>query len=142
MSESAKKTRTSQSVSVAQFAGLRTPAPLARFSLRGDLSQLATALASSGVPISRAACRAIQGERCATLGLGPDEQLLLAPLAQAASLREVLERSLATLAHSLVDISHRQLSFELVGTTAATLLNAGCPLDLDEAAFPVGMCTR
>jgi len=28
------------------------------------------------------------------------------------------------------------------GADAAALLNAGCPLDLDEAAFPVNACTR
>jgi sarcosine oxidase subunit gamma len=30
----------------------------------------------------------------------------------------------------------------LRGPQAATLLSAGCPLDLDDSAFPVGMCTR
>jgi len=28
------------------------------------------------------------------------------------------------------------------GPQATTLLAAGCPLDLDASAFPVGMCTR
>ena len=31
---------------------------------------------------------------------------------------------------------------ELRGPQAATLLSAGCPLDLDESAFPIGTCTR
>jgi len=44
--------------------------------------------------------------------------------------------------YSLVDISQRQLSFELHGPNAALLLNAQCPLDLSLAAFPVHMCTR
>lgn len=43
--------------------------------------------------------------------------------------------------HSLVDISHRQTGIAVSGT-AAGMLNAGCPLDLDLAAFPAGMCTR
>ena len=32
--------------------------------------------------------------------------------------------------------------FKLAGPRAARTLNCGCPLDLDMAAFPVGMCTR
>ena len=39
------------------------------------------------------------------------------------------------------------LNFEIIacsvcGPQAATLLQAGCPLDLDARAFPVDMCTR
>jgi sarcosine oxidase subunit gamma len=44
--------------------------------------------------------------------------------------------------HSLVDISHRQIALEMSGPHAAWLLEAQCPLPLDLAAFPVGMCTR
>ena len=46
------------------------------------------------------------------------------------------------LPHSLVDVSHRQIGLTVSGPQAATLLSAGCPLDLDAGAFPVGMCTR
>jgi sarcosine oxidase subunit gamma len=53
-----------------------------------------------------------------------------------------LASALSALPHSLVDVSHRQTAFTISGPHAATLLNAGCPLDLDEHAFPVGMCTR
>jgi sarcosine oxidase subunit gamma len=49
---------------------------------------------------------------------------------------------LAHLRHSLVDVSHRQGGYQLQGPQATTLLAAGCPLDLDESAFPIGMCTR
>src|ERR687898_480955 len=43
---------------------------------------------------------------------------------------------------SLVDVSHRHRAFEVSGPAAAALLNEGCPLDLDDAAFPAGACTR
>ena len=39
-------------------------------------------------------------------------------------------------------MSRRQAGIEVDGPDAAATLNAGCPLDLDPAAFPVGMCTR
>ena len=44
--------------------------------------------------------------------------------------------------YSLVDVSHRQVAFVLAEPHAVTVLAAGCPLDLDPSAFPVGMCTR
>ena len=142
MSDSATPRLARGGVELVQFAGLQPLPALARFSLRGELSMLASALQPAGIPISRVACRAVEGERCATLWLGPDEQLLLAREVNAVEISEVLRASLANVAHSLVEISDRQTAFEVVGPTAGALLNAGCPLDLSDAAFPVGMCTR
>ena len=45
-------------------------------------------------------------------------------------------------AHSLVDVSHRQIGLIASGPATARVLNAGCPLDLDPRAFPVGFATR
>ena len=45
-------------------------------------------------------------------------------------------------AHSLVDVSHRQIGLVASGPAAARVLNAGCPLDLGLNAFPVGFATR
>jgi len=129
-------------VELVQLTGL-TPGPgLARFSLRGDLIVLADALGRFGVPISRSACRAIEADLGAALWLGPDEQLLLTPERNSAPLAQALQAGLASIPHSLVDVSHRQTSFTLTTPDARTLLNAGCPLDLSNEAFPVGMCTR
>ena len=44
--------------------------------------------------------------------------------------------------HALVDVSHRQFAVAVSGAHAADILNGACPLDLDLAEFPVGMCTR
>ena len=74
------------------------------------------------------------------LWLGPDEWLILAEAGRGAALAGTIERSEAP--HALVDVSHRQLGFVLSGDDAALLLNGAVPLDLSEAAFPVGMCTR
>lgn len=74
------------------------------------------------------------------LWLGPDEQLLLAP--DGADLAAALHAPLRDLPHSLVEVSHRQIALHVSGPHATALLNAGCPLDLDLDAFPVGMCTR
>jgi sarcosine oxidase subunit gamma len=76
----------------------------------------------------------------AALWLGPDEQLLLAPVNF--DIGSALESVLRELPHSLVEVSHRQTALEVSGPRATLLLNAGCPLDFDLKAFPVGMCTR
>jgi sarcosine oxidase subunit gamma len=43
---------------------------------------------------------------------------------------------------SLVDLSHATVGFAVSGEHAAAILNAGCPLDLRDRSFPVGMATR
>lgn len=129
-------------VELVPFAGLRVGERLTRFSLRGELSVLASALAPSGAPISLSACRAVEAEGCAALWLGPDEQLLLVQEGDAARLTQRVTDHLAAVPHSLVDISQRQAAFQITGENARTLLAAGCPLDLRDGAFPVSMCTR
>ncbi len=124
---------------------LRSLAPALRWVLHGD--DLARALAKPvwGVGFSPTACRAeLSGSR-ATLWLGPDEYLLLDLAADAAlesATRGALEQALAGVPHALVDVGHRQLALEISGPHASTLLRGACPLDLDLAEFPVGMCTR
>jgi sarcosine oxidase, subunit gamma len=120
---------------------LRSLPSACRWVLRGDEPVRVAAAEAFGVPLPAAPCRAsVSGERAA-LWLGPDEWLLLAPVAQA-GLAQPLERALAALSHSLVDVSHRQVALLLEGPQAETLLAAGCALDLDAAVFPASMCTR
>lgn len=116
--------------------------PLTRFVLRGGPEVMAAAGASLGLNISSVACRSNRRGTRAALWMGPDEQLLLASVPEADTVREGLERALSGLRHSLVDVSHRQVAFELAGANARNILNAGCPLDLHIGSFPVGMCTR
>jgi sarcosine oxidase subunit gamma len=116
--------------------------PAARYILRGAEAAHAAAEGALGVEIPAIACRAAsEGERAA-LWLGPDEWLLIGPLAEGTALEATLGAALKELPHSLVDVSHRQIGLCVSGRQAALLLAAGCPLDLDESAFPVGMCTR
>ena len=88
------------------------------------------------------ACRAATSARAVCLWLGPDERMIIAADGEAVTLAERLEGILADQPHSLVDVSHRQTALEVSGPAATLMLNTGCPLDLDPAAFPVGMCTR
>lgn len=121
----------------------RIPLPAAsRWSLRGGPDAVAAASTAIGIALPTTACRAVtNGERSA-LWLGPDEHLLIAPEGAHDAVAATLAAGLAGIPHSLVDVSHRQVAFEIQGAHAAWLLNGGCPLDLDPNAFPVGMCTR
>jgi sarcosine oxidase, subunit gamma len=114
--------------------------PATRYILRGNSQVMLAAGAALGLEISAAPCRAAVNGEVAALWLGPDEQLLLAP--EGRELAATLATALHELPHALVEVSHRQTALEIRGPQAALLLNAGCPLDLEPGAFPVGMCTR
>ncbi|MBN9511186.1 MAG: sarcosine oxidase subunit gamma [Alphaproteobacteria bacterium] len=116
--------------------------PTARFVLRGRPAAVDAAGTALGFALPGVACRAAGAGERAALWLGPDEWLVLAPEAEGAALAAALEAAMAAAAHSLVDVGHRQDGFVLRGSWAAVVLNAGCPLNLDPAAFPIGMCTR
>ena len=122
--------------------------PATRLVFQGGRAACDVAAAAFGVPFAEEACRArIHGGR-ATLWLGPDEYLLLdtdtpvAPPVEAPAAFVAIRDALGTVPCSLVDISHRHVAFELTGPHAAALLGTGCPLDLDPAHIPPGMCTR
>jgi len=119
-----------------------TPLPFAtRLNLRGGADVAAPVARVFGVaPPMKPLSSAASGERAA-LWLGPDEWLLLAEEG-AAGLMGDLEQALGDVFHSLVNISHRQVGIAVEGPGAARLLAAGCPLDLDLTAFPVGMSTH
>jgi sarcosine oxidase, subunit gamma len=128
--------------------------PATRLAFHGGAAAQAAAHPVWGVAFSEEACRAHAHTTRATLWLGPDEYLLLdfaggeprtgetSAGASAMTLFDALERAMADVPHALVDISHRQFAFELGGPHSATILSGACPLDLDLAQFPVGMCTR
>ena len=117
-------------------------APASRFSFRGAPEAAAACGTAFGCALPQDVCRAVQQGGRAALWLGPDEWLLLSPEAGTASLFEAIETALAAVPHALVDISHRQVGFDIAGGAAAVVLNSGCPLDLSLASFPVGMSTR
>ncbi len=118
--------------------------PQARFVLRARPAAQAAIGQALGVALPTLVCRANVAGNRAALWLGPDEWLVLLLLPDGGA--ETLPAAFAVAAegapYSLVDISHRQSGLSLSGPQAATVLNTGCALDLDLAAFPVGMCTR
>ena len=116
--------------------------PATRFILQGGPAARTAAGEAFGLPLPESACRANARDGRAALWLGPDEHLLLAPTDERDILADGLESALAGFAHSLVEVSQRQIAVQVSGPHASTILNTGCPLDLDPAEFPPGMCTR
>ena len=115
---------------------------LSRLLLRGDATAMKRAGSVFGVAPPGTACRVNSTPPRHALWLGPDECLLLLPEPERDAALADLTTALAATPHSLVDISHRQDRLIVEGCASENLLNAGCPLDLDQAIFPVGACTR
>ena len=96
-----------------------------------DLVQSALALALPLTPGKSSTA----GERAA-LWFGPDQWLIVAPGATAASLVQALHHA----AVSAVDVSDLRAEFELCGSLAADVLRKGCAIDLHPRVFGPGDC--
>ena len=122
---------------------LRQLPPAGRFIFQGGATARAAAAAIWNVPFSNTACRAeTRGER-ATLWLGPDEYLLWqTPRPTTHEMNADLSAIQREHACSIVDISDRQVAWEIFGPLAETILSGACALDLAVECFPIGMCTR
>jgi len=116
--------------------------PEARFKLRIREEDLDRVPPLSGLRLAIPINSYVQdGARC-TLRLGPNEWLLLAPESEGERTAREVAGALGGTFHSLVDISHRHAALAVAGPEAASVLNAGCPLDLGARAFPTGRATR
>jgi len=116
--------------------------PAARLILRGSEAVRVACGMVFGAELPARLGAAGEGGKRAALWLGPDEWLLIAEDADAMTISDILETVLDGTAHSLVDVSHRQIGLTASGPASARVLNSGCPLDLDPRAFPVGFATR
>jgi heterotetrameric sarcosine oxidase gamma subunit len=113
-----------------------------RLSVRADVAVAGPLGVALRVALGSTPCRAnVAGERAA-LWLGPDEWLLVASDAEAASIMAEAAGVLAKHPASLIDVSHRTVAIAVSGPQAEPVLNAFCALDLDPRVFPAGTCTR
>jgi sarcosine oxidase subunit gamma len=112
-----------------------------RFVLRGDAAALAPLKAIFGVAPPAEPLSSASTESRMAFWMGPDEWLLIAE-SDAEGLESHIEASLQNVFHSLVDVSHRQSAVTLEGSGVESALNFGVALDLDLAAFPIGMVVR
>jgi sarcosine oxidase subunit gamma len=79
--------------------------------------------------------RTLIADPAALLRPGPEEWLLVSKSEIPPSWREIA-------GPGAIEISHGYAGIECEGPRATLALSAGCPLDLHETAFPVGMATR
>lgn len=121
---------------------LQDPGPALRCILRGGDAAFIAAGKAFGVTLPTSPCRANSDGTRHALWLGPDERLLIAPAGDPSGLVATIAAAITREPHGLVDVSHRTDALILTGARVIDALNAGCPLDLDLPAFPVGMCTR
>ncbi|MCD2174025.1 sarcosine oxidase subunit gamma [Rhizobium sp. C4] len=112
--------------------------PMTRLSLRADADAVATLSKALGVTLPTAPLTSAEKDGRAALWLGPDEWLLID--ASGADMMALLAG--VNVLHSATDVSHRNTGFEVKGPMAAAAINAACPLDLRDTAFPVGKCAR
>lgn len=116
-----------------------TPAdPAYRVSLRANPEDAASLSKSLGVALPlepKGSARNSKGRLA--LWLGPDEWLIID---EASDPTADLVKSKAP--HSAVDISHRNTAIIVSGKGARATLEAGCPQNLTDRAFPVGSATR
>ena len=116
--------------------------PHARFSLRVPEGAAAEIGTVAGFRLDQPITRSASAGDRVSARLGPNEWLLIGPEAEAEAIGAEIETALSGRFHSLVDIGHRNVGIEVSGHHAAAVLNAGCPIDLGDDAFPVGAATR
>jgi len=114
----------------------------AKFIFRGRPPSFGPAAEAFGVELPQSANRFNTKGKRRAYWLGPDEWLLEAVGESPTDLFSAMSQKLAAYSCSLVDVSHRSDALEIRGSKSEYVLNHGCPLDLSEPQFPVGMCTR
>ncbi|MBU3671970.1 MAG: sarcosine oxidase subunit gamma [Sinobacteraceae bacterium] len=124
------------------MSGLSVASPTERFVLQADAMTLAAAAQALGFDSDVVTSEARDNGAFALLWLGPDERLILAWQDQTPQIAPRVASALADQPHSLVEVTHRQVSRRLQGQSISELLNCGCPLDLEPTQFPVGRCSR
>lgn len=121
-----------------EFVSIETAPPASRISLRATEDGAKSFEPSLGLALPRKpGTSSSRGGRHA-LWLGPDEWLVYDDMKPNVSMVPRLGNS----KFAAIDVSHRNTAFVLTGPGAANVLNAGCPRDLSDSAFPVGCCSR
>ncbi|MCV6547233.1 MAG: sarcosine oxidase [Cohaesibacter sp.] len=112
----------------------------ARFNLRIDPANLAKASKTFGLDIPASIHGYAKDGGRSALCLGPDDWNIYGDEADKDAIAKAFADLYADAAHSLSDISDRQLSISLKGAQVADLLAMACPRDLSQLA--VGSGTR
>jgi len=116
--------------------------PVGQVILRGDLSSAALKVAvKSGIDVP-GPLRAIFNGDNGAVWMAPDELLLFTAYDKAPALADELAALLASGHFMAIDVSDARAVISLSGARVAEVLAKGAPVDLSEAAFPVGTARR
>lgn len=119
---------------------VRVVADGARFALRINPTQAAQAAKAFGSPLpGKIGDVAVSNDRLA-VRLGPDEWQLVVPLAEQDAIETAFAKLYATVPHSLVDVSHREIGIEVEGGGAVLALRSAIAFDIE--IMPVGTGCR
>jgi sarcosine oxidase subunit gamma len=120
----------------------------AAWNVQGDLGRPALAAAvrtEFGIAAPESPNSFTQSDDAAALWLGPSSWLLIAkgatPPGRVDRFNEV-HAALTAAGGALFDLTAARVAWRIAGPQAATVLNKGCPLDLDVRAFPNGSCAQ
>ncbi len=127
-----------------QMIRIEDRGPVGQVTLRGDLESdtvKAAVRAATGVDTPGPLKAAFDGIRGA-VWMSPDELLLFTAYDQAEEMVEGLEAALSGVHHMVIDVSDARAAITLEGDGAREVLAKGAPVDLADAAFPVGTARR
>jgi sarcosine oxidase subunit gamma len=115
--------------------------PRGKLLLLGTASALQKALPEVGTPLQPNTVVGTAGLGIC-LCLSPTQRLLLLAVDSESRLAAARIRALSAPDAWVLDAGARYVEFAVSGQDAAPVLNAGCSLDLREAAFPVDTCAQ
>ncbi|RFC65182.1 sarcosine oxidase subunit gamma [Fulvimarina endophytica] len=115
---------------------------MGRLSFRAKEAALEGRSEVSGLAVDGAINTRRENGDLAAMRLGPDEWMFLCDDGEVDNLAERIAEEMSGKAFSLVDVSHRDVTFEVSGAASDAVIASGSPLDLSLEAFPVGMATR
>ncbi|NQW12162.1 MAG: sarcosine oxidase subunit gamma [Alphaproteobacteria bacterium] len=113
--------------------------------LRGDATDkgfLAAVSKAVGAEPPVAPNTVVEGKAGVVLWLGPDEWLIVTPAGDETKIAAALEKALAGVHTSVVDLSDSYATLRLSGAKARWVLSKGWPVDLHPRAFGPGHCAQ
>jgi sarcosine oxidase subunit gamma len=128
-----------QPIEIAARLSIAVAEDCARFSLRVADAGRAEAGAAFGCSLPPRIGGLEQRDARYAVCVGPDEWLLLAPIAESEKIEERF-RSVQT-PHSLVDVGNREVGIDVSGPAATLAMNSGSALDLSSLARGSGTRT-
>jgi sarcosine oxidase subunit gamma len=120
--------------------------PVGQVTLRApalDAAAVAEAVgAVAGVAVPGPLSAAFAEDGRGAVWMSPDELLLLVPFGEQGAVVDALSERLAGTHHMALDVSDARAVIRVAGRDAAETLAKGAPVDLSDAAFPVGRARR